>query len=365
MALENLHRWFWDERKWLPEGFHWEDLKSTNTVRRPQAEDIRMAPILAIGLLIFRYVFERFIAIKLFVKLGILSSKNELVSNLICEDVYTSSSSPDQDKIRQIMAQTGWTYQVVVKWFRRRKKLKTPPALLKKASESCWRCFIYFVLFVYGGYVLVGEHWFWDTNQVMSGFIRSQQLPEGIKWYYLAELSLYLQLCITQMFDTKRKDFWQQYLHHLITVLLISGSYICGHFRFGALIMFVHDASDFWLESAKVTNYAKLKKRSELFFVVFAVTFYLTRWVYFPFWILLTFMRENSRLCGPLTSYLSFPYLMLYLCFILLALHIYWGLLIARMVYKFTVAGEIEKDERSDSEESDNDDSDVDGNGSD
>ena len=347
-----LYEWFWDERNWLPVGYTWRDFESTPTVTKPHPKDLYITPVLAVGIFVFRYIFEKYAALRLCNLLGIknVSKDVKLCSNVICETAFKNSSNPDQAKIRELSKMTGWTFQAVSRWFRRRRRMREKTPLLRKATEACWRCFVYLVLFVYGVYVLFRTEWIWDTQQFMIGYIRTHNLTTEIRWYYYIELALYLQMCVTQMTDTKRKDFWQQYIHHVVTILLVSGSYTSGHFRFGAVIMFIHDASDFWLEGAKVCNYAKIERLSEIFFVLFALTFYATRWVYFPFWILQTFMKENARICGSQTSLYSFPYLMLYLCFVLCFLHIYWGVLVGRMVYKFTLAGKIEKDVRSDDE---------------
>ena len=42
------------------------------------------------------------------------------------------------------------------------------------------------------------------------------------------------------------------FVHHLVTILLTLGSHSIDHFRVGSVIMLVHDASDVWLEAAKV-----------------------------------------------------------------------------------------------------------------
>ena len=121
--------------------------------------------------------------------------------------------------------------------------------------------------------------------------------------------------------------------------------------RYGSVIMLLHDSSDFWLEGAKLCKYAKRQRLCDFLFVVFAVVFYLTRWVYFPFFVILPWWKDNARLAGPLESSFTFPYIFFYLCWLLLALHLYWGFLIGRMIYNFTRTGTVEKDDRSDEDD--------------
>ena len=54
-----------------------------------------------------------------------------------------------------------------------------------------------------------------------------------LKWYYITELSFYMALMATHFTDTKRKDFIQQFVHHIATIVLIAGSYCIAHFRYG------------------------------------------------------------------------------------------------------------------------------------
>jgi hypothetical protein len=48
---------------------------------------------------------------------------------------------------------------------------------------------------------------------------------QGIKEYYLVELSFYFTLIFTQFFDVKRKDFVEMFIHHVVTILLMLFSY--------------------------------------------------------------------------------------------------------------------------------------------
>lgn len=51
------------------------------------------------------------------------------------------------------------------------------------------------------------------------------------------------------------------------------------------MIMLLHDPSDIILEVTKMLNYAEWELSSTVMFVVFMLSWFLTRLVYFPFWI--------------------------------------------------------------------------------
>lgn len=71
----------------------------------------------------------------------------------------------------------------------------------------------------------------------------------------MIELAFYWSLLFSQFIDVKRKDFWQMFLHHIATILLLSFSYVVNFVRIGTLVLVIHDFGDFWLEvSPNKTN---------------------------------------------------------------------------------------------------------------
>jgi len=60
----------------------------------------------------------------------------------------------------------------------------------------------------------------------------------------MLELSFYWSLMVTQFSDNKRKDFWQMFLHHLITICLLGFSWTCNFTRLGVIVAVLHDAAD-------------------------------------------------------------------------------------------------------------------------
>lgn len=64
----------------------------------------------------------------------------------------------------------------------------------------------------------------------------------------MISMSFYWALTVTQFFDNKRKDFWQMFIHHMITLLLMALSWVCNLHRVGSLVLVVHDCADIFLE---------------------------------------------------------------------------------------------------------------------
>ncbi|XP_061543600.1 ceramide synthase 5 isoform X6 [Phycodurus eques] len=180
------------------------------------------------------------------------------------------------------------------------------------------------------------EHtsWMWDTRHCWYGY-PYQVLTPALYRYYVTELAFYWSLLFSQFTDIRRKDFLSMFVHHLATVGLISFSYANNMVRVGTLVMCVHDASDFLLEAAKLANYAKYQRLCDLLFIIFSLTFFLTRLVIFPIWVLNSTMFESWLIVGPFPSWWLFNVLLL----VLQVLHVIWSYLIARIAIKAVLRG--------------------------
>ena len=93
---------------------------------------------------------------------------------------------------------------------------------------------------------------------------------------------------MTLLYDNKRKDFTEQIVHHVATILLLGkisfrievlklvtgGSYMCNFTRIGTLVMWAHDISDIFLEAAKLCVYTKKTTAADILFAFFAIAFF-------------------------------------------------------------------------------------------
>ena len=100
--------------------------------------------------------------------------------------------------------------------------------------------------------------------------------------YYFLETSFYFSLLGSQFSDVKRKDFWQMFLHHVVTLALLIFSLATNFQRLGSLVLVLHDTVDVWLEVAKMAQYAKFTKISDFCFNSFGFFWFLTRILLFP-----------------------------------------------------------------------------------
>ncbi|KAK4817250.1 hypothetical protein QYF61_005463, partial [Mycteria americana] len=93
--------------------------------------------------------------------------------------------------------------------------------------------------------------WLWNTRQCWNGYPYQPLMPD-LHYYYIVELSFYWSLMFSQFIDIKRKDFGIMFTHHIVTVTLITFSYVTNLTRVGTLTLCLHDAADVVLETQRV-----------------------------------------------------------------------------------------------------------------
>ncbi|XP_072213484.1 ceramide synthase 4-like [Excalfactoria chinensis] len=336
---------FWHHQYWLPPGATWEDMKESADTRYPKPQDLWLCIPGALLLIVVRCIFERTIALPLGRRLGVRDKTRPKVQpNATLEGFYKLlGRTPKEGDLISVAKQSGLPVRTVQTWFRHR-RAQDHPRLTKKFCEASWRFTFYFTSFFSGVALLYDKPWVWDHSVCWLRYPQQPLLP-ALGWFYLLELSLYCSLVITLPFDVKRKDFKEQIIHHIATITLIFVSYCANLIRLGVMIMLVHDASDYFLELAKVLHYMKWKRVCEAVFIAFAVVFISSRLVVLPLIIYYYYVTKFELF---FLSCLINAFLV-----ILQLLHIFWSYLILRMIFSVILYGAKKKDARSDTEESD------------
>uniref|UniRef100_A0A8C1VR14 Ceramide synthase 2b n=1 Tax=Cyprinus carpio TaxID=7962 RepID=A0A8C1VR14_CYPCA len=342
--LEWVSEVFWQERLWFPEGLGWADLEDRDGRVYAKARDLWVALPIAVLFLVIRQVFERYVATPLASLLGLKESvRRQVTHNLTLESYYCNTTkNPTQVPSVEERWFSSHSYSI---WFNWTWLTNQTLTLLLFCS---WRFAFYFLAFIGGLVALIDKPWLYDLEEMWKGFPTLTLLPSQY-WYYMLELGFYTSLLFSVASDVKRKDFREQVIHHVATIMLISFSWCVNYIRAGTLIMFMHDSADYLLESAKMFNYARWKNACNYIFILFAAIFIVTRLIIFPFRIMYCTWVYPVTLYPPFFGYYFFNGLLM----VLLCLHIFWAALIIRLAFRFLSSNSSVEDERSDREETD------------
>ncbi|XP_057870096.1 ASC1-like protein [Cryptomeria japonica] len=229
-----------------------------------------------------------------------------------------------------------------------------------KFKESAWKLLYYFVAESLALVVTYNEPWFTSTRNFWVGpgdqIWPDQKVKTKLKLLYMYVAGFYAYSIVALVFwETRRSDFGVSMSHHVATLILILASYMLRFSRVGSVVLAIHDASDVLLEVTKMLKYTGSTFIPSICFVLFAISWIMLRLVYFPFWIIwstsyeviLCIDTKKHKREGPIYYYI---FNTLLIC--LLVLHIYWWVLIYRMLERQMKArGRISEDVRSDSED--------------
>lgn len=310
----------------------WQHFSSNwNEESYPSYSDLQYALLFTIAFPIVRYILDSFV----FEKIGrkyVFQKARVLVS----KSAGTSEPLPLPD--RQVLEKTHI-----------------------KFKESCWKAAYFLSAEVFSLAITIGEPWFKETKFLWMG-PGSRAWPDLMMKLKLKTLYMYVGGFYTYsifaliFWETRRKDFGVSMTHHVATVILILASFLTRFGRVCSIVVAIHDASDIFLELAKLSKYIEVEWSATLNFVIFAISWAWLRLWYFPRYIIYSTSYEILQIVdvskfpkhGPILYY-GFNFLLI----ILLYLHIYWWILIARVLWKNITAGSIEKDVRSDDEDED------------
>ncbi|KAL8137200.1 hypothetical protein V2J09_003201 [Rumex salicifolius] len=213
---------------------------------------------------------------------------------------------------------------------------------LRKFKESAWKCIYYLSAEVLALLVTYNEPWFTNTKNFWVGpgdqVWPDQKMKLKLKGLYMYAAGFYTYSIFALIYwETRRSDFGVSMGHHIATVILILLSYIFRFARVGSIVLALHDASDVFLEVGKMSKYIGAEGVASFSFIIFVLSWILLRLTYYPFWVLwstsyevvLTLDKDKHPVKGPIYYYVFNT-----LLYCLLVLHIYWWVLMYRMLVK-------------------------------
>eukprot|EP00056_Hartaetosiga_gracilis_P018302 m.10449 g.10449 ORF g.10449 m.10449 type:complete len:333 (-) comp6603_c0_seq1:72-1070(-) len=212
-------------------------------------------------------------------------------------------------------------------------------------SECFLRLFYYFMMFFVVIYVISLEDYWPEAEHCWDDFVSKEQpRPRELQATYLFELSYYIGGVVIHIFLNEHlKDFAVMLSHHLITITLLGLSFMGGYHRVGMLVLMCHDGCDIFLDGGKCFN--AFKKEA---YATVTVASLLVVWVYYRLYIFpvkVIYAGQNFALAAAEEQGMEDTTPMV-LCFALLwcllVLHIYWFVLIAKIVVRKLTKGKIE-----------------------
>ncbi|KAG5682487.1 hypothetical protein PVAND_011838 [Polypedilum vanderplanki] len=345
--LRKFSETFWNEDVWLPPNITWKDIdpRNSNEIVYTDYRHLLWPIPMSFVIILLRFIIERYWITPIGRSLGIKATKAKApLSNTVLEATYSKHSKLNHKIIVPLTKQLDLSERQIERWWRRR-KAQDKPTTLKKFCENVWRCMYYTYSFIFGAIVMWDKPWLWDIKQCWYNYPH-QSILNDVWWYYMISMAFYWSLTFSQCFDNKRKDFWQMFIHHVLTLVLISLSWICNLHRVGSLVLIVHDFADIFLEAAKFLKYASLQKACDIVFGVFTVSWLVTRLGLYPR-IIYSSTIEAPQILPMYPVYYIFNSLLI----MLLVLHLIWTYMILQVVVQTIKAGQMEGDVRSSSDE--------------
>ncbi|KAI0969356.1 TLC domain-containing protein [Xylaria arbuscula] len=201
--------------------------------------------------------------------------------------------------------------------------------------------------------------WYFSTAGMYAAYPHKTHTAVT-KVYYLVQAAFWAQQALVMILglETRRRDFKELVMHHIVTVSLIALSYRFHFTMIGVLVYVTHDISDFFLATSKSLNYIDSPLQAPYFTLCIALWVYLRHYINLK--ILYSVLTE-FRTVGPyaldweaeqykceISNVITFVLLAA-----LQALNLFWLYCLLRNAYRFVVLG-VAKDDREEDEDEGN-----------
>ncbi|RUS25687.1 TLC domain-containing protein [Jimgerdemannia flammicorona] len=226
---------------------------------------------------------------------------------------------------------------------------------LVRFTEQGWTVIYYGNSWFVGMYLCYNSSYWFNTSEFWIGYPHIYLAPL-FKYYYLIQFAYWLQQIFVLQIEKPRKDYRELVAHHINTLLLICGSYVCNYTRIGNAIFVCMDLPDVLLALAKCLNYLNFRILCDSLFVVLIAAWTYTR-VYLYGCIIWSTWSEPDLyvefVFDPMNGQF-FPYFAKYIIIglevSLFFLILFWTALMYRVLFR-VLMGTSASDSRSDDEE--------------
>ncbi|TRM68056.1 TLC domain-containing protein [Schizophyllum amplum] len=225
-------------------------------------------------------------------------------------------------------------------------------------AEQGWSVVYYTCQWSYGFYVHLNlPTQLSDLSVLWTGYPHIP-IAAPVKFYYLTEIAFYIHQLLIINAEARRKDHWQMFTHHIITIFLMMASYYTNFTRVGCIIMVLMDWCDIWLPAAKMGRYLDIPHQIyDYTFAFFLVSWFVTRHVLFVcvLWSTWTGLPANINFewTPEKGHYITHTFWLVFVSSLaaLQVLQCMWFFIAMRVAYRVVFQGDAASDDRSDEEE--------------
>lgn len=216
-------------------------------------------------------------------------------------------------------------------------KEQTDLQLRELKCEKIGNCMfktLYFVWATLWGYSVLKDQYYMpkylggsgDFGRSMEEFPYAKHTPQ-LKEYLLITMGYHVGSFVTHFLGTRRNDFIEMGLHHIVSMYLFGGCYMYNQWECGAVIAFLHDIADIFGNSSKALSDTKYQVTTAVYFVgLHMPVWFYTRCLVLPYMISKAFYMRPPQLNPMVIPFFS------YLLCCMFVLHVYWFYLFLKIV---------------------------------
>ncbi|CAF1076082.1 unnamed protein product [Adineta ricciae] len=216
----------------------------------------------------------------------------------------------------------------------------------QKFPETAWKFLMSACAWFYCTYLLYYRYnYYQEPYLIWDDWSSGMKVPFDIKLMYFGRCAYALHSLYAIFYkETKRKDFYAIFIHHILTMTLILVSYAIRYHKVGLIVLFVHDISDVLLELTKLLHYMSVRQGGEKYpqyenaangsFIIFTLSWFVFRLYLYPLKVLYSTgvvfpYRTHDKGCN-LYGFFNVQ------LWILLVLNVYWVLFLLQFLYKIS-----------------------------
>lgn len=230
---------------------------------------------------------------------------------------------------------------------------------LKKWCDQSWQLVIHVSMTIFELYVLRDEKWWQDQTTLWNQGTDTGVFPTqkfSTKLLYITQMAIWIYTAFSCKFlEEIRKDYLVMMTHHVVTIALVTWSYAIGFLPVGVIVLLLHDMTDVPLDMLKMSNYLKMEGvpglfTTEILFVTTIALWFYYRIYQYPMKLLYTTIWDSREATMPIADAHDFTQLFPHpgpqswllfnmLLTTLYCLHIYWGILLVRILIGVVTKG--------------------------